>query len=68
MEGEVTDVADNLLPDFNGTVYPVVFDKPQTINTLANDPTSQVMAFQAQNNVLIQRQGVGFRWKIFIQF
>jgi hypothetical protein len=52
MEGEVTNLADNLLPDFNGTVYPVVFDKIQTINTLANDPTSQVMSFQAQNNVL----------------
>jgi len=52
MEGEVTDVQGNLLPDFNGTVYPTVFDKVQTINTLANDPASQVVGFQAQNNVL----------------
>lgn len=52
MEGEVTNFADNLLPDFNGTVYPIVFDKPQTIRTLGNDPASQVVSFQAQNNIL----------------
>jgi hypothetical protein len=52
IEGEVTGLADNLLSDFNGTVYPVVFDKVQTINTLANDPTSQAVSFQAQSSVL----------------
>ena len=52
IEGEVTDVQGNLLTNFNGTVYPSVFDKPQTINTLANDPTSQVASFQTQTNIL----------------
>ena len=52
LEGEVTGFADNLLSDFNGTVYPVVFDKVQTVNTLANDPTSQAVSFQAQSSVL----------------
>ena len=52
IEGEVTDVQGNLLTNFNGTVYPSVFDKPQTINTLANDPTSQVAGFQTQTNIL----------------
>jgi hypothetical protein len=52
IEGEVTGLADNLLADFNGTVYPVVFDKSQTVNTLANDPTSQVVSFRTQNNAL----------------
>jgi hypothetical protein len=52
IEGEVTDVQGNLLANFNGTVYPSVFDKPQTINTLANDPASQVASFQTQTNVL----------------
>jgi hypothetical protein len=54
MEGEVTDVQGNLLTNFSGNVYPTVFDKPQTINTLANDPGSQVTAFQSQNNVLFK--------------
>jgi hypothetical protein len=52
IEGEVSDVQGNFLSNFNGTVYPTVFDKIQTINTLANDPTSQVTSFQAQNNIL----------------
>jgi len=52
MEGVVTDVQGNLLSDFNGTVYPTVFDKVQTINTLGNDATSQVVGFQIQNNIL----------------
>ena len=52
IEGEITDTKGNLMPDFNGTVYPTVFDKPQTINTLGNDATSQVVGFQAQNNIL----------------
>lgn len=54
MEGEVTDVQGNVLTNFNGNVYPVVFDKPQTINTLANDPSSQVTGFQTQSNMLFK--------------
>jgi hypothetical protein len=41
-----------VLSNFNGTVYPTVFDKLQTINTLGNDPTSPVVSFQEQNSVL----------------
>ena len=54
VEGEVTDVPGNLLTNFNGNAYPTVFDKPQTVNTLANDPGSQVTAFQTQTNVLFK--------------
>jgi hypothetical protein len=54
MEGEVTDVHGNVLTNFNGNVYQVVFDKPQTINTLANDPSSQVTSFQTQSNMLFK--------------
>ncbi|MBK5270532.1 MAG: type IX secretion system sortase PorU, partial [Bacteroidia bacterium] len=54
MEGEITDVQGSLLTNFNGNVYPTVFDKPQTINTLANDPTSQVTSFSTQTNSLFK--------------
>ena len=50
--GKVKDVAGNLLNTFNGTVYPVIFDKKVTVSTLANDAGSMVTAFQTQNNVL----------------
>jgi hypothetical protein len=54
IEGEVTDVLGNVLTSFNGNVYPAVFDKPQNVNTLANDPTSQQVSFSTQTNVLFK--------------
>lgn len=54
VEGEVTDLAGNLLSSFNGYVYPVVFDKARDISTLANDPGSQVTSFRVQANALFK--------------
>ncbi len=54
IEGEITDAQGNLLPAFNGTVYTTVFDKPQQIPTLANDPTSLVTTFSTRNVVLFK--------------
>ncbi|MES1216136.1 MAG: type IX secretion system sortase PorU [Bacteroidota bacterium] len=54
IEGEVHDIQGNLLTNFNGNVYQTVFDKAQTINTLANDPTSQVTTFSTQANILFK--------------
>ena len=54
IEGEITDLQDNLLGDFNGFVYPSVFDKAQLVNTLANDPTSQTTGFVSQTNILFK--------------
>src|SRR6186713_1664613 len=46
IEGEVTDNNGSPISSLNGTVYPTVFDKPQTITTKANDPGSQQTSFQ----------------------
>jgi hypothetical protein len=54
IEGEVTDIAGNLLTGFSGHVYPAVYDKPKTVSTLANDPGSSVTNFQTQTNVLFK--------------
>ncbi len=54
VEGTVTDNNGAILSNFNGTVYPVVFDKPQTVSTKANDPTSQQAPFQQQSNILFK--------------
>ncbi len=54
IEGEVRDVQGNLLTGFNGNVYPTVFDKPQNVNTLGNDPTSPPTSFTAQSNILFK--------------
>lgn len=54
IEGDVTDLAGTVLNNFNGNIYPTVFDKPQTINTLANDAGSAVTSFQTQTNILFK--------------
>ena len=54
IEGEVRDVQGNLLTGFNGNVYPVVYDKPQNISTLGNDPTSPPTSFSTQSNILFK--------------
>lgn len=54
IEGEVQDLHGNLLPGFNGNVYPAVYDKTQTITTLGNDPASPPVTFDAQTNALFK--------------
>lgn len=54
IEGEVADNNGSLITSFNGTVYPVVFDKPQTITTKANDAGSQPAGFLQQSTVLFK--------------
>jgi hypothetical protein len=52
--GLVQDNAGNLINDFNGTIYPAVYDKAQSENTLGNDPGSQVVPVQQQKNILFK--------------
>jgi len=54
IEGEITNNNGSTLSSLNGTVYPVVFDKPLTITTRANDPGSQQTSFQQQSNILFK--------------
>lgn len=54
IEGEITDRLGNLLSGFNGYVYPSVFDKPRIVQTLANDPSSQVVGFSSQTDLLFK--------------
>lgn len=52
IEGEVRDKTGNLLTDFNGTVYPTIYDKSVTITTLQNDPGSNAKNFELQKNMI----------------
>jgi hypothetical protein len=54
IQGEVTDWQDNLLTAFNGRVYPLTLDKPQTVSTRGNDPGSQPATFLTQTNNLFK--------------
>lgn len=49
--GKVTDKNGNKLTGFNGVVYPTVFDKEITVNTLNNDDNG-VFTYKDRNNIV----------------
>ena len=51
-DGIVTDALGNAVTDFNGIIYPTVYDKAQSVKTLGNDLASPVTSFITQNSVL----------------
>ncbi len=52
MGGNIQDDQGNLISNFNGTIFPTIFDKPSEINTLVTDPGSNPATFKLQNNIL----------------
>ncbi len=53
--GEIRDKSGNALTNFNGTIYPTVFDKIKTRTGLGNDPRSRPgFSFEVQNNILFR--------------
>jgi hypothetical protein len=54
IKGEVRDDNNNKMTSFNGVVYPVVYDKISTIQTLKNDPTSILTSFKLYKNILFK--------------
>jgi hypothetical protein len=55
IKGEIIDRSGNKLSNFNGDMYPVIYDKKQTIRTLGNDPgKSRPTDITIQNNILFK--------------
>lgn len=54
LEGMVTDGLGNPISNFNGMVYPTVYDKSILQKTMGNDPASIVTSFAVQNSILYQ--------------
>lgn len=52
VSGEVRDPAGALIDDFDGTVYPIVFDREMRSTTLANDNPGTEVSFNQQKTVL----------------
>lgn len=50
ISGHVSDINGNWLNDFNGIVYPTIFDKPKKLTTI--DPNSSKRDYFVQNNIL----------------
>ncbi len=54
IEGRVEDTSGNFISDFNGIVYPVVFDKKTNITTLRNDGGNHAFNFSTRDNILFK--------------
>ncbi|MDA3905084.1 MAG: type IX secretion system sortase PorU, partial [Bacteroidales bacterium] len=52
IQGQINDITGTKLNNFNGHIYPLVFDKPLKITSLANDQGSDPFSFNLQKNVL----------------
>ena len=52
VDGEIRDPQGNVLTDFDGTIYPVVFDREIKCRTLANDNDSTEVDFVQQKSIL----------------
>ncbi len=52
VKGFVADTLGNLMPNFNGIIYPTVFDKAKAITTLGNNPPNLPFTFLLQKSVL----------------
>ena len=65
VEGAVTDLAGKVLEQFNGTVFPIVYDKEQREKTKGNDPGSIPEEFPVQKNALFKGKAsvMGGRFK-----
>jgi len=67
IEGEVLKPDGSIAQDFNGDVFPQVFDKPMPIKTLANDPQSNAVNFLSSEIIVysgkVQAQNGKFSFK-----
>lgn len=52
IEGMVLDQQGQWMDNFNGVVYPTIFDKTETVRTLENDPQSNKRNFALQKNII----------------
>ncbi len=54
IKGQITDAQGQLLSNFNGIVYPTIFDKATTVSTLGQDDGSPVFNFKIQKNIIFK--------------
>lgn len=54
VKGKITDDRGAIVPTFNGTITPSVYDKVSTLTTLANDPDSRRQNFNLYDKLLFK--------------
>ncbi len=69
ISGELTDLANNVLEDFTGFVYPTVFDKAKTVATLQQDqPTVSPLQVSVQKNIVFRGKAKVVAGKFSFEF
>ena len=54
IEGYIEDRNGGVLSDFNGKIFPTIYDKKTIVENLGQDATSRVLPFDIQKNVLFK--------------
>ncbi len=52
VSGYISDADGNKMTDFNGILYPTVYDKPVDVTSLGNDPESHPRSFSIRKNLI----------------
>ncbi len=69
IKGIITNLQGQIISGFNGTIYPIVFDKFANYSTMGNTPnTSTPMPFTMQNNVLYRGKSTVSNGKFSFSF
>ena len=68
VSGFIADCEGNILTDFYGFLYPVVYDKTKELSTLGNDPRSYPALFDIQNSILYKGKISVFEGKFTFTF
>ncbi len=66
--GYIADDNGNTISDFNGTIYPTVFDKADILKTLANDADSYESSFSIRKKILFKGQASVINGKFSFSF
>ena len=66
--GEIVDVNGNLLDDFNGEVFPTIYDKAQTIPTLQQDGDSPLLNIEVQRSIVFRGRATVTNGKFSFEF
>jgi len=54
ISGHIVDENNQMVNDFNGSIFPAIYDKKVVTNTLVNDPTSNPFTFDVQKSILFK--------------
>ncbi len=68
ISGEITDLNGNLLSNFNGQVFPTIYDKPVTKTTLGQDQGSPVIPVEVQRNIVFRGRATVTNGKFDFEF